>query len=1160
MKDPLFTPTPPKVKSGKTKAREKKVAVARQPLSANLRIVGGKAIARRVNFVQQRERKEGSDKRKLPTVAPTRRLVVSTGADTANRKSKKITAAPSLAAAFAEKEALVIAPTDTIQRVWRPLGPFCIPHGQTYGAGPGSRPSISGRVSAIAIDPNDPNHILIGSGGGGGVWETKTGGTVWTPRSDDQPSLSIGAIAFDPGKTTVVYAGTGEGDGTLVDDENLLGVGLLRSNDGGETWTLIAGKPFERLGFYDLAVDPRNSDVIYAATTEGLFQSVNGGQDWTRKRRTRTWDLSVHPVNPDSIDSTKETFAACVDGLFRSTNGGNSWSSVKLPSGRKRYERMEVCHAPSDGNVVYVFAATPNPTDSDENPIPHIWRRSVFGGPFARIDKLPDDLDTEQSWYDWFAGVAPNNPDVLYIGGIDAHKGIRSPSGSWQWENISAKKFGTSIHPDMHVIAFTPGNPNAIYIGCDGGIFRSPNGGKNWISLNKGLCLTEVEYLAQHPQFESWLIAGTQDNGTLQYQGNDVWYHISDGDGGDCAVSSTFPYTCYVTFYGMGIARSTRGGGWNTWPPPPDDLIGPPVTSNEDYPNGALFYSPLEVNDRTVVQAGKRVFISTDGGDSWVKVALFLQSEELSSALTMPSPTRIYVGTTDGRMFRLDLSAGNWTRTQLSKAMTGYVSDILVDPTNPNRIFITYQSSDTSSHVFRSDNEGESWNDISAGLPNIAVNAIEIDSAHPNTIFVAADVGIYRSDDAGNSWTLFNPGLPNILVKDLAFHPPSRLLRAGTQARGVWEIPVDEATLPGVEIYLRDNAVDTGRLSPSPFGVYDPFNFGAQTFWWQCVDIKVDSSAAHTPSLDDVDFEIFGDDQSMIGISDGDRDIQFAEGLIPENPIRGQVARVFVRVNNRGINAATNVTVKVFFASLSSIAFPDLPQNFWLNFPNNLVPADSSWQPIASHKVIPTIAAGSSQIVGFEWPVPTNSPNDLALLSIVSAENDAINTNELNIPNLITGNKKCGLRNVTIVNPSPGNGPVLRSVLLNLTGATKAQKSSLVSAQTVPNVLRVVVLSKRLSKLASQRKAKTVKLTSEEKQELARLLEANPSLKNVLDTKAAFVVANGALFEHLKLEGKQEPMVFLVNPKIQSGVASIMQVLEEGTVVGGHTFQAIARG
>ena len=174
---------------------------------------------------------------------------------------------------------------------------------------------------------------------------------------------------------------------------------------------------------------------------------------------------------------------------------------------------------------------------------------------------------------------------------------------------------------------------------------------------------------------------------------------------------------------------------------------------------------------------------------------------------------------------------------------------------------------------------------------------------------MAADVGVYRIDDAGNSWELFNPGLPNVLVKDLALHAPSRLLRAGTQARGVWEIPVDEATLPAVEIYLRDNAVDTGRLSPSPFGADDPFAFGAQTVWWQSVDIKVDSMSLCTPALDEVDFELFGDDQSMIGISDNDRDIQFAGGLLPENLIRSQVNRVYVRVNNRGISAASNVAV-----------------------------------------------------------------------------------------------------------------------------------------------------------------------------------------------------------------------------------------------------------
>ena len=1156
MNDPLFTQLPSTVKSGKDAKKQKTTPIARQPRLPGRKVVGGKAVARFVNFSQQRERNAGADKRKRPTVAPTRNLIVQrkSVSRTDSRKSK---AAPSLTKALAVRDDPAATTANTVQRVWRPLGPFCIPHGQTYGFGPGSRPSISGRVSAIAIDPNNPNHILIGSGGGGGIWETRTNGIVWTPRADDMPSLSIGAMAFSPSDPNIVYAGTGEGDGTLVDDENLLGVGFLRSTDGGASWSHVTAKPFERLGFYDLAVDPSNEKNIAAATTNGLFRSEDGGVSWQKKRKSRTWDLSIHPASADTASSPNEIFAACVDGLFRSTNGGATWAKVDLPGGRKHYERMEVCHAPSNGNVAYVFAATPNSAPND-NPLPHIWRRSVFGGPFIKIDKLPKDLDTEQSWYDWFAAVAPNNPDVLYIGAINAHKGIRSASGSWAWENISARKFGVSIHPDMHVIAFSPSNPNMIYIGCDGGIFRSLNGGNDWFSLNKGLCLTEVEYLAQHPRFESWLIAGTQDNGTLQYHGNDVWYHISDGDGGDCAVSSTSPYTCYVTFYGMGIARSTQGGSWNTWPAPPDDLITPDFDSQDDYPDGALFYTPLEVNGRTVVQGGKKIFISRDGGDSWTKVALFLESEELSSALTMPTPNRILVGTTEGRVFGLDFTNGQWKRTQLTKPTTGYISDLLVDPTNANRLFATYQNSDTKSHVFRSDNAGSSWNDVSAGLPDIAINAIEIDSANPSTIFVAADVGVYRSDDAGDSWELFNPGLPNVLVKDLALHAPSRLLRAGTQARGVWEIPVDEATLPAVEIYLRDNTVDTGRLSPSPFGADDPFAFGAQTVWWQSVDIKVDSMSLRTPALDEVDFELFGDDQSMIGISDNDRDIQFAGGLLPENLIRSQVNRVYVRVNNRGISAASNVAVKVFFALIDSVAFPDLPQKFWLNFPNNDVPATSPWQPIASHKVVPTIAAGSSQIVGFEWPVPLTATNSIALLAIVQAENDVLDTNELNLSQLITHSKKCGLRNVVVVNPSPANGPALRSALLKFSGIGDTRAYSLVVAQTTPGVLRAVILSKRLARLASQQKIKTVQLTAEDKLELARVLKTNPSLKNELKTQSAFVVSTGAVFERLKLSDKEaEPMLFLINSKVQSGVSSIMQVTEEGLVLGGHTFQAI---
>ena len=135
----------------------------------------------------------------------------------------------------------------------------------------------------------------------------------------------------------------------------MLGVGLLRSINGGDSWKLICREPFEQMAFYDLAVDPLNDKHILAATTSGLFESSDAGLTFTARRSQRTWSLSIHPEVTTDPNSTQEIFAGCLDGVFRSTNGGTSWSRVSVPGGRRRYERIEVCHAASDGNVVYVL-------------------------------------------------------------------------------------------------------------------------------------------------------------------------------------------------------------------------------------------------------------------------------------------------------------------------------------------------------------------------------------------------------------------------------------------------------------------------------------------------------------------------------------------------------------------------------------------------------------------------------------------------------------------------------------------------------------------------------------------------------------------------------------------------------------------------------------
>ena len=1002
---------------------------------------------------------------------------------------------------------------------WRPLGPFYIPHGQTYGSGGNNRPSVSGRISALAVHPSNANQLLVGAAGGG-IWQTTDGGANWFPRSDTQPSLAMGAIAYTPSNPSIVYAGTGEGNFFAR-----LGAGLLRSTDGGATWSLLVGAPFLGKGFYDLVVDPLNANHLLAATSGGLYESTNGGTTWTQRRPNKTWDISMHPVVAGDPNSTKEVLAACSDGLFRSIDGGATWAAVTLTGGTPTYQRMAVAHAPSNGAVAWVFAA-----DASSNA--RIWRRSAFGGAFSAITPAGVTINTNQAWYDWFLGVALNNPAVVYLGEIHALKGTLSGS-TLNLTNISSRSSGDSIHPDQHCIAFGPGNANDVIVGNDGGIYRSPDGGTTWKSLNKGLDITEFEYLAQHPQFDAWLLGGTQDNGTQRYEGEEVWYHVQDGDGGDCGVNASSPYTCYQTFFGLGARRSTNGGNWGSWAPLPIPVSG-----------SSLFYPPLEVRGSVVVQAGQNVFISSDTGNTWTSVAL--PAGKTASALAIPTATRIYVGTMQGDVYRLDNAGGVWSApVALAVPRAGFVSDMLVDPTNTNVIWVSYSTAGAGGHVFRSTNGGTSWTNVSTGLPaGLPVNSIEIDPANPSTAWCAADVGVYRTADAGANWTAFNNLLPNALAKDLLFHPTKRLLRCATQSRGVWEIAVDAPTMPDVEIYLRDSVVDTARTIPSQSGVNDPFQLGMNTYWWQCTDIKVDSPPFQPIT---VDFGTFNDDHGVA-----------AAGLQQENAERTKTVHVFVQVHNRGTVPATNVAVKVFFADASA-GLPNLPSGFWTNFPNNSLPANSPWQPIAPHKTIPTVRVGAPQVLTFDWPVPATAAAHTCLLAIITAGNDPISTAELNVGTLVTGNRRCGLKNLSVVNPvvsAPGGQPASDALKVNLWAADGQADFAVALDATGPQVA-AVLLSKRLAALARKDKVPEVELDEGGRKKLKRLLDDEPGLKQELDIEHGFRAHHdGVLLKSVKLaKDRPEPVALLLEDQVSAGSTSVLQLGADGKLAGGFTVQ-----
>jgi photosystem II stability/assembly factor-like uncharacterized protein len=633
--------------------------------------------------------------------------------------------------------------------VWQAIGPSVIPNGQTYGT---NRIDVSGRVSSFAIDPQQPKHLLLGAAGGG-IWESADTGATWQPRADQMPSLAIGAIAFDPKTPKKVYAGSGEGNFYYN-----LGAGVYKSTDGGTTWAVLAAAPFVGVGFYHLIVDPQNTAVLYAATTNGFYRSTNGGGSWTLKRGGTCWDISVHPGG-----GSVEMLVTFADGLFASSDAGNSFTAVALPSApTSSWARLAVDRVTTKPDVAYAFGAAGGNA--------YLWRRT--GTTWTTISSLPT-LNVSQAWYDWYVAATPNNAGQIYLGAIETLRGNLSGS-AWTWTNITTQG-SKSIHPDQHCLTFSPNNSNIIYAGNDGGIFRSANRGTNWKALNKGLSITEIEYLAGDPNTWNWMMAGTQDNGTIRYTGSAVWDHIADGDGGDCGVNQLNSDVIYHSYYNVSLERSNdKGETWTSLNPP-------------NVPS--LFYPPVEVSGATVAIGATALLVTRTGGAPWTTVSLGLSSQEVSSAMRNIDANTILVGTNQGRVLRVSWSGTSWSKVQLGSPDARYISCIAVDPSNPQRFWLTL-SQVGGGMVYRSDDGGSSWINCTAGLPDIPVNAVVVDPANFKRVWIGADVGVYQTLDLGSSWVSFSNGLPNAMAADLLFHKQDRMLICATRSRGAWAVSV----------------------------------------------------------------------------------------------------------------------------------------------------------------------------------------------------------------------------------------------------------------------------------------------------------------------------------------------------------------------------------
>jgi uncharacterized repeat protein (TIGR01451 family) len=467
--------------------------------------------------------------------------------------------------------------------------------------------AVSGRVSALAIRPSNGQKILGAAQGGIWTYDEATG--TWTARTDDQPTLSIGAIAVAPSNDTIVYAGTGEGN---LSGDSYRGDGFLKSTDGGIHWAPIGGDTFDGASIAKIAVDPTNANRLWAAvirgragsrrqtpptnTTYGIWESQNGGTSWTLRKAAidelhGATDLVQDPLQRNVLYAT---FWA--DGIYESTDFGLNWhrfmagipADATFGTGGGTRFALGISHPSGQARVLYAGFEWTNGAGQDQPS--QVWK-SVAGGAWTLLPSGDSGSDDNvsgycgtQCFYDNLIGVDPNDPNIVYVLGrfnYDNGSGgiFRSTDGGQTWKDI-----GWDLHPDYHAIAIDPADTSQVMIGNDGGVWFSPDmGGRlaaedpipsvDWQDLNgtvapngavlhrTGLAITQFTSIANVPTVPARVWGGTQDNGTLRKSAaSNSWFDVESGDGGQVLVDPTDGNFVYGNYFGISPYRNTDGG------------------------------------------------------------------------------------------------------------------------------------------------------------------------------------------------------------------------------------------------------------------------------------------------------------------------------------------------------------------------------------------------------------------------------------------------------------------------------------------------------------------------------------------------------------------------------------------------------------------------
>lgn len=683
-------------------------------------------------------------------------------------------------------------------------------------------PAVAGgRVTSVTGVPGDPETYYVGAASGG-VYKSTDGGTSWAPVFKNEATASIGDIALAPSNPNFVWVGTGEAN---IRNDITDGAGVYFSPDAGHSWKFMGLRDAGQIS--RVLVDPSNADIVFVGAIgnpwkpnpeRGVFRTVDGGKTWKKilfvDDTTGVADLAMQPGNP------KVLYAAMwhvrrypwnmVDGgdssgIYRSTDGGDTWKKLTegLPS--EPLGRIAVVSAPSNPSHLYALIAAKKGM---------LWESLDMGDHWTPVSDN-HALDVRPFYFSRMA-VAPDDENRVYFLSFTL---MESDDGG-KTAHIADK----GVHPDHHAIWIDPKNTKRIIQGNDGGVFLTLDGAKSWRFLD-GLPLEQFYQVAIDSKQPYDICGGLQDNSAWCGPSTDLgrsgvtnadWYTVVGGDGEYAVPAPSDPDIIYADAQNGYIERLVKSTHLSKF-------ARPYLESAEEEPPADLKYrfnwtSPIAISERDAneVYLGANVlFKSTDGGVHWTPISGDLTRNDKSkqtasgtpdhdlsgaenydtiiSVTTAPTdPKAIWVGTDDGYVQLTRDGGKTWTNVTANIAGApewARVYQIGVSPFDAGAAYVSFDAhmlGDRHPYVYKTSDYGQSWQNISGGLPESPVFVVREDPNVRGFLVLGNDRGLFYSPDAGQHWNALKANFPTVPVWDLKFSKTFHDLIVGTHGLGLF--------------------------------------------------------------------------------------------------------------------------------------------------------------------------------------------------------------------------------------------------------------------------------------------------------------------------------------------------------------------------------------